>query len=127
MVKFFIEELFEQFVGLIFVEFNDFVKVFEEKFEVIVVVFVVVVGVVGGVGVVEVEEEKDFFDVIFEVVGDKKIQVIKIVCEFILLGFGEVKVVVDGVFKVVFEGVNKEIVEKVKVVFEEVGVMVIFK
>lgn len=113
MVKYINDELFEVFGEMILVEFFEFVKVFEEKFDVEVVVLVVVVVVVLVVGVV-VEEEKDEFDVIFFVVGDKKIQVIKVVCVIINLGLVEVKVFVDGVLKVVLEKVKKEDVEKVK-------------
>jgi large subunit ribosomal protein L7/L12 len=96
MAKLTTEELLEQFAGLTLVELNDFVKAFEEKFEVTAAAPVAVAGAAGGAGAAEAEEEKDSFDVILEAAGDKKIQVIKVVRELTSLGLGEAKAVVDG-------------------------------
>lgn len=103
-------------------DFNDFVKVIEEEFDVFVVVLVVVVGVVGGEVVV-----KDSFIVEFIFVGFVKVKVIKVVKDIIGFGLKDVKVFVDGVFFNVKEDVKEDEVNDIKVKFEEVGVFVIFK
>ncbi|MDR2997585.1 MAG: 50S ribosomal protein L7/L12, partial [Microbacterium sp.] len=95
MAKLTTEELLEQFAGLTLVELNDFVKAFEEKFEVTAAAPVAVAGAAGGAAA-EAEEEKSEFDVILEAAGDKKIQVIKTVRELTSLGLGEAKALVDG-------------------------------
>lgn len=105
-------------------EFNDLVKVFEDYYGVLVVVVVVVMlvgGVVGG-DVGGVVEEKIEFEVYFILIGDKKIGVIKVVCEVISFGFKEVKDFVELVLCFIKEGVFKEEVEEMKGKFEEVGV-----
>lgn len=117
-----IENIIVEIKEVIIFEFNDFVKVIEEEFGVIVVVFVVVVVVSGEVVVV-----KDLFDVELIVVGDKKVGVIKVVCEIIGEGFKEVKVIVDNVLLVIKEGVLEVEVNEIKEKFEVVGVLVIFK
>ena len=119
------EELLEQFAGLTLVELNDFVKAFEEKFEVTAAAPVAVAGA-GGAAAEEVEE-KDSFDVVLEAAGDKKIQVIKTVRELTSLGLGEAKAVVDGAPKAVLEGANKETAEKAKAALEEAGATVTLK
>jgi len=126
MAKLTTEELLEQFAGLTLVELNDFVKAFEEKFEVTAAAPVAVAGAAGA-GAAEVEEEKDSFDVILEAAGDKKIQVIKTVRELTSLGLGEAKAVVDGAPKAVLEGANKEAAEKAKAALEEAGATVTLK
>ncbi|MEZ7755707.1 50S ribosomal protein L7/L12 [Microbacterium paraoxydans] len=125
MAKLSTEELLEQFAGLTLIELNEFVKAFEEKFE--VTAAAPVAGAAGGAGEAAAEEEKDSFDVILEAAGDKKIQVIKAVRELTSLGLGEAKAVVDGAPKAVLEGANKETAEKAKAALEEAGATVTLK
>ncbi|MCX6502800.1 MAG: 50S ribosomal protein L7/L12 [Microbacterium sp.] len=126
MAKLTTEELLEQFAGLTLVELSDFVKAFEEKFDVTAAAPVAVAGGAGGAAAEEVEE-KDSFDVILEAAGDKKIQVIKTVRELTSLGLGEAKAVVDGAPKAVLEGATKEAAEKAKAALEEAGATVTLK
>ncbi|GAA1523535.1 large subunit ribosomal protein L7/L12 [Agromyces terreus] len=127
MAKLTTEELLEQFAGLTLVELSEFVKAFEEKFEVTAAAPVAVAGAAGaGAGAEEVEE-KDSFDVILEAAGDKKIQVIKTVRELTSLGLGEAKAVVDGAPKAVLEGANKETADKAKEALEAAGATVTLK
>ena len=125
MAKLTTEELLDQFAGLTLVELSEFVKAFEEKFDVTAAAPVAVAGAAGGAA--EVEEEKDSFDVVLEAAGDKKIQVIKVVRELTSLGLGEAKAVVDGAPKAVLEGANKETAEKAKAALEEAGASVTLK
>ncbi|PPL16134.1 MULTISPECIES: 50S ribosomal protein L7/L12 [Microterricola] len=125
MAKLTTDELLEQFSGLTLVELSEFVKAFEEKFE---VTAAAPVAAAGGAGAAAEEvEEKDSFDVILEAAGDKKIQVIKTVRELTSLGLGEAKAVVDGAPKAVLEGANKETAEKAKAALEEAGATVTLK
>jgi large subunit ribosomal protein L7/L12 len=126
MAKLTTEELLDQFAGLTLVELSEFVKAFEEKFEVTAAAPVAVAGA-GGAGAAEEVEEKDSFDVILEAAGDKKIQVIKVVRELTSLGLGEAKAVVDGAPKPVLEGANKETADKAKAALEEAGATVTLK
>ena len=127
MAKLSTEELLEQFAGLTLVELSEFVKAFEEKFDVTAAAPVAVAGAAGGAGAAEAEEEKDSFDVILEAAGDKKIQVIKVVRELTSLGLGEAKAVVDGAPKAVLEGANKETADKAKEALEGAGATVTVK
>ncbi len=126
MAKLTTEELLEQFAGLTLVELSEFVKAFEEKFDVTAAAPVAVAGA-GGAGAAEEVDEKDSFDVILEAAGDKKIQVIKTVRELTSLGLGEAKAVVDGAPKAVLEGVNKDAADKAKAALEEAGATVTLK
>jgi large subunit ribosomal protein L7/L12 len=126
MAKLSTEELLEQFAGLTLVELSEFVKAFEEKFDVTAAAPVAVAGAGGGAAAEEVEE-KDSFDVILEAAGDKKIQVIKVVRELTSLGLGEAKAVVDGAPKAVLEGANKEAADKAKDALEAAGATVSVK
>ena len=124
------EELLEQFKGLTLIELSEFVKAFEETFEVTAAAPVAVAAApaAGGAGAgAAEEEEKDSFDVILEGAGEKKIQVIKVVRELTSLGLGEAKAVVDGAPKAVLEGANKETAEKAKASLEEAGATVTLK
>ncbi|SJN16147.1 LSU ribosomal protein L7/L12 (P1/P2) [Microbacterium esteraromaticum] len=125
MAKLTTEELLEQFSGLTLVELSEFVKAFEEKFDVTAAAPVAAAGGAGAAA--EVEEEKDSFDVVLEAAGDKKIQVIKTVRELTSLGLGEAKAVVDGAPKAVLEGANKETAEKAKEALEAAGATVTLK
>ena len=126
MAKLTTEELLEQFAGLTLVELSEFVKAFEEKFDVTAAAPVAVAGAAGA-GAAEAEEEKDSFDVVLEAAGDKKIQVIKVVRELTSLGLGEAKAVVDGAPKAVLEGATKEAADKAKAALEEAGATVTLK
>ncbi|MCC2031181.1 50S ribosomal protein L7/L12 [Microbacterium allomyrinae] len=126
MAKLTTEELLQQFADLTLVELSEFVKAFEEKFDVTAAAPVAAAGAGGGAAAEEVEE-KDSFDVILEAAGDKKIQVIKTVRELTSLGLGEAKAVVDGAPKAVLEGANKEAAEKAKAALEEAGATVTLK
>jgi large subunit ribosomal protein L7/L12 len=128
MAKLSTEELLEQFKGLTLIELSEFVKAFEETFEVTAAAPVAVAGpaAAGGAAAEEVEEQTAF-DVVLEAAGDKKIQVIKVVRELTSLGLGEAKAVVDGAPKAVLEGANKETADKAKAALEEAGATVTLK
>ena len=126
MAKLTTDELIDAFKELSLIELSEFVKAFEEKFDVTAAAPVAVAGA-GGAGAAEEVEEKDSFDVILEAAGDKKIQVIKTVRELTSLGLGEAKAVVDGAPKAVLEGANKETAEKAKAALEEAGATVTLK
>ena len=130
MAKLSTEELLDQFKELTLIELSEFVKAFEETFDVTAAAPVAVAAAgapAGGAGDAAAEEEKDSFDVILEAAGDKKIQVIKAVRELTSLGLGEAKAVVDGAPKAVLEGANKETAEKAKAALEEAGASVTLK
>ena len=128
MAKLSTEELLDQFKELTLIELSEFVKAFEETFDVTAAapVAVAAAGPAGGAPAEEAEE-KDSFDVILEAAGDKKIQVIKVVRELTSLGLGEAKAVVDGAPKAVLEGAIKETAEKAKASLEEAGATVTLK
>ena len=127
MAKLSTEELLEQFKGLTLIELSEFVKAFEETFEVTAAAPVAVAGVAGPAAAAEEVEEKTAFDVVLEAAGEKKIQVIKVVRELTSLGLGEAKAVVDGAPKAVLEGANKETADKAKAALEEAGATVTLK
>jgi len=128
MAKLSSDDLIEAFKELTLIELSEFVKKFEEVFEVTAAA-PVAVAAAGGAGAAAAEEveEKDSFDVILEAAGDKKIQVIKEVRALTNLGLGEAKAVVDGAPGPVLEGVNKETAEKAKAQLEEAGATVTLK
>lgn len=129
MAKLSTEELLDAFKELTLIELNEFVKAFEETFEVTAAAPVAVAGAApaaGGAGEAAAEE-KDSFDVILESAGDKKIQVIKEVRALTSLGLGEAKALVDGAPKTVLEGANKETADKAKAQLEEAGATVVLK
>lgn len=127
MAKLSTEELLEAFKELTLIELSEFVKAFEETFDVTAAAPVAVAAAGGAAAAVEEVEEKDSFDVVLEAAGDKKIQVIKVVRELTSLGLGEAKAVVDGAPKAVLEGANKETAEKAKAALEEAGATVTLK
>ena len=130
MAKLSTAELIDQFKELTLIELSEFVKAFEETFEVTAAApaAVAVAPAAGGAGAeVEEVEEKDSFDVILETVGDKKIQVIKEVRALTSLGLKEAKDLVDGAPKPVLEGVNKDAVDKAKAALEGAGATVTVK
>jgi len=128
MAKLSSDELIEAFKELTLIELSEFVKKFEEVFEVTAAA-PVAVAAAGGAGAAAAEEveEKDSFDVVLEAAGDKKIQVIKEVRALTNLGLGEAKAVVDGAPATVLEGANKETAEKAKAQLEEAGATVTLK
>ncbi|WP_166984393.1 50S ribosomal protein L7/L12 [Paramicrobacterium fandaimingii] len=129
MAKLSTDELIEAFKELSLIELNEFVKVFEETFEVTAAAPVAVAGAApaaGGAAEEEAEEQTEF-DVILEGAGDKKIQVIKVVRELTSLGLGDAKGLVDGAPKAVLEGANKENADKAKAALEEAGASVTLK
>jgi len=129
MAKLTTEELIEQFKELTLIELSEFVKAFEETFDVTAAApaAAVVAAAPGAAGEAAAEEEKDEFDVVLEAAGDKKIQVIKEVRTLTSLGLKEAKELVDGAPKPVLEGANKEAAEKAKEQLEGAGATVTLK
>lgn len=125
MAKLSIEELIAAFKELSLVEVSEFVKAFEEEFDVTAAAPVAVVA--GGAGGGDAAEEKTEFDVILESAGDKKIAVIKEVRALTSLGLKEAKDLVDGAPKPILEGVAKEDAEKAKEQLEGAGATVTLK
>ena len=120
MAKYTNDELLEAFGEMTLVELSEFVKAFEEKFDVEAAAPVAAVAAAPAAGAAA-EEEKDEFDVILSAVGDKKIQVIKAVRAITNLGLAEAKALVDGAPKAVLEKAKKEDAEKAKSQLEEAG------
>ena len=128
MAKLTSDQLIEAFKELTLIELSEFVKKFEEVFEVTAAAPVAVAAAGGGAAApAEEVEEKDSFDVVLESAGDKKIQVIKEVRALTNLGLGEAKAVVDGAPATVLEGVNKEAADKAKAQLEEAGSTITLK
>ena len=128
MAKLTTEELLAAFEELTLIELSEFIKAFEEKFDVTAAAPVAVAAAGGAAGGAEAAaEEKDEFDVILESAGDKKIGVIKEVRALTSLGLKEAKDLVDGAPKPVLEGVNKEAAEKAKEQLEGAGATVTLK
>ena len=128
MAKYTNDELLEAFGEMTLVELSEFVKAFEEKFDVEAAAPVAAVAAVAAPGAAApAEEEKDEFDVILSAVGDKKIQVIKAVRAITNLGLAEAKALVDGAPKAVLEKAKKEDAEKAKSQLEEAGATVELK
>jgi large subunit ribosomal protein L7/L12 len=114
MAKLSQDELLEQFSEMTLLELSDFVKKFEEKFDVEAAAPVAIAAPGAGAGPAEAEPEQDEFDVVLTGAGDKKIQVIKVVRELTSLGLKEAKELVDNAPKAVLEKVTKEAAEKAK-------------
>ncbi|MCL6301430.1 50S ribosomal protein L7/L12 [Streptomyces kronopolitis] len=113
MAKLSQEDLLAQFEEMTLIELSEFVKLFEDKFDVEAAAPVAVAAAgVPGAPAAAAEEEKDEFDVILTGAGDKKIQVIKVVRELTSLGLKEAKDLVDGTPKPVLEKVAKDAAEK---------------
>ena len=129
MAKLTTEELIDAFKELTLIELSEFVKAFEETFDVTAAApaAAVVAAAPGAAGEAAAEEEKDEFDVILVAAGDKKIQVIKEVRALTSLGLKEAKELVDGAPKAVLEGANKEAAEKAKAQLEGAGATVTLK
>jgi len=129
MAKLSSAELLDSFKEMTLLELSEFVKLFEETFDVKAAAPVAVAAGPAGGGAAAAEEvvEQDEFDVILESAGDKKIQVIKEVRTLTSLGLKEAKDLVDGAPKTVLEKVNKETAEKAKAALEGAGAGVTVK
>jgi large subunit ribosomal protein L7/L12 len=130
MAKLSTEELLDAFKEMTLLELSDFVKQFEDTFDVTAAAPVAVAAAPAGGGgdsAAPAEEEKDEFDVILEAAGDKKIQVIKEVRTLTNLGLKEAKDLVDGAPKPLLEKVNKEAADKAKAALEGAGATVTVK
>ncbi len=128
MAKLSTTELLESFKDMTLIELSEFVKAFEETFDVKAAAPVAVAaGPPGPAAPAEQEEEKDEFDVILEGDGGKKIQVIKVVRELTGLGLKEAKDLVEAAPKAVLEKANKDNAEKAKAKLEAEGAKVSLK
>lgn len=130
MAKMSTDDLIEAFKELSLIELSEFVKKFEEVFEVTAAAPVAVAAAgapAAGGGDAAPAEEKDSYDVVLEAAGDKKIQVIKEVRALTNLGLGEAKALVDGAPSTVLEGANKETADKAKEQIEAAGGVVVLK
>ncbi|SMX97879.1 50S ribosomal protein L7/L12 [Brevibacterium antiquum] len=126
MAKLTPEELIEGFKELTLIELSDFVKKFEEVFEVEAAAPAAAVAAAPAAAE-EAAEEQTEFDVILESAGDKKVPVIKEVRGLTSLGLKEAKDLVDGAPKAVLEGVSKDAGEKAKETLEGAGATVTLK
>ncbi|MCS4535735.1 50S ribosomal protein L7/L12 [Corynebacterium sp. HS2168-gen11] len=126
MAKLTKDELIEAFKEMTLIELSEFVKEFEEVFEVTAAAPVAVAAAPGAAA--PVEEEKDEFDVVIEDAGAKKIGVIKVVREIVSgLGLKEAKELVESAPKALLEGVSKDDAEAAKAKLEEAGAKVTLK
>ena len=126
MAKLNTDELLDAFKEMTLLELSDFVKLFEETFDVTAAAPVAMAAVAGpaGGGADEAAAEQDEFDVVLEAAGENKIPVIKEVRALTSLGLKEAKDLVDGAPKMVKEGVSKDEAANIKKKFEEVGAKV---
>src|SRR5687768_2635233 len=130
MAKLSTDELLDAFKEMTLIELSEFVKQFEETFDVTAAApaaMMVAAGPGGPAAPVEAEEEKDEFDVVLEGDGGKKIQVIKVVRELTGLGLKEAKDAVEAAPKAILEKVNKETADKAKAKLEGEGAKVTLK
>ncbi len=127
MAKLSTDELLDAFKEMTLIELSEFVKQFEDVFDVKAAAPVAVAGPAGPAAAAEAPEEKDEFDVVLEAAGDKKIQVIKEVRTLTSLGLKEAKDLVDSAPKALLEKVNKETAEKAKAALEGAGATVTLK
>jgi large subunit ribosomal protein L7/L12 len=126
----FVDQIIETLSNLKVSELVELKKALEEKWGVTAAAPMMAFGpaMAGGAAAEEAAaEEKTEFDVVLSSVGDKKIQVIKVVRSVTSLGLKEAKDLVDGAPKPVKEGVPKEEAEKIKAALEEVGAQVELK
>jgi len=129
MAKLSTDDLLDAFKEMTLLELSEFVKQFEDTFDVKAAAPVAAVAAApgGAGGEAPAEEEKDEFDVILEAAGDKKIQVIKEVRSLTSLGLKEAKDLVDSAPKPLLERVNKEAADKAKAALEGAGATVTVK
>src|ERR1700751_993695 len=129
MAKMSSADLLEAFKAMTLLELSEFVKQFEDTFDVKAAGPVAAAASprAGAGGEAEQAEEQDEFDVILEAAGDKKIQVIKEVRSLTSLGLKEAKDLVDGAPKTVLEKVNKDSADKARAALEGAGATVTVK
>jgi large subunit ribosomal protein L7/L12 len=127
MAKLSTEELLDAFKEMTLIELSEFVKQFEETFDVTAAAPAAMMMAAPSAAAAEPEEEKDEFDVVLENDGGKKIQVIKVVRELTGLGLKEAKDLVEAAPKPVLEKVNKEAADKAKAKLEAEGAGVTLK
>ncbi|MCJ7857799.1 50S ribosomal protein L7/L12 [Corynebacterium kalidii] len=127
MAKFTNDELLEAFKEMTLIELSEFVKLFEDTFDVTAAAPVAAVAAPGAAAA-PAEEEKDEFDVVLEDAGAKKIGVIKVVREIVSgLGLKEAKELVEGAPKALLEAASKDDAEAAKAKLEEAGAKVSLK
>ncbi len=124
-----IADIIDEIEKLSVLELAELVKALEEKFGVSAQAMVAAPAAGAGAGAdVEAEEEEQTeFDVVLNAIGDKKIQVIKVVRSVTSLGLKEAKELVDGAPRSVKEGVSREEADQIKAELEEVGAVVEIK
>src|SRR5262245_30639752 len=127
MAKLSSADLIDAFKEMTLIELSEFVKQFEEVFEVTAAAPVAVAAAAPAAGDAPAAVEQDSFDVILEADGGKKIQVIKVVRELTGLGLKEAKDTVEAAPKAILEGVNKEKAEEAKAKLEGEGAKVSLK
>ena len=128
MAKLSTDELLDAFKEMTLLELSEFVKQFEETFEVTAAAPFAVAAAGGAAAPAEAAEEQSEFDVVLEAAGDKKIGVIKVVREIVSgLGLKEAKDLVDGAPKPILEKVNKDAADAAKAKLEEAGATVTVK
>ena len=130
MAKLSNDELLDAFKEMTLIELSEFVKLFEDTFDVKAAAPVAAVAAPadgGGGATAEAPEEKDEFDVLIESAGEKKIQVIKEVRALTSLGLKEAKDLVDSAPKPLLEKVAKEAAEEAKAKLEAAGASVTVK
>ncbi|EYT51686.1 MULTISPECIES: 50S ribosomal protein L7/L12 [Kocuria] len=127
MAKLTTAELIDAFKELSLIELSEFVKAFEETFDVTAAAPVAVAGAAAPAAAAEEAEEQTEFDVVLEAAGEKKIQVIKEVRALTSLGLKEAKDLVDSAPKAVLEGATKEAADKAKEALEGAGATVTLK
>ncbi|MGH8777030.1 MAG: 50S ribosomal protein L7/L12 [Jiangellaceae bacterium] len=130
MAKLSTEDLLDVFKEMSLIELSEFVKKFEETFEVTAAAPIAVAAAgpaAAGGGAAEEAVEQDEFDVVLEAAGEKKIQVIKEVRALTSLGLKEAKDLVDGTPNPVLEKVNREAADKAKEQLEAAGATVTVK
>ena len=127
MAKLSTDELLDAFKEMTLIELSEFVKTFEDVFDVKAAAPVAVAGPAAAGPAAEAAVEQDSFDVVLEGDGGKKIQVIKVVRELTGLGLKEAKDAVEAAPKAILEGVNKEKAEAAKAKLEAEGAKVTLK
>ncbi len=126
MAKLSNDELIDAFKEMTLIELSDFVKLFEEVFDVTAAA-PAAVAVAAAPAEAEAVEEKSEFEVVLESAGDKKIAVVKAVKNLTGLGLKEAKDLVDNAPSTIFENAKKEDAEKAKSQLEEAGATVELK
>ena len=127
MAKLSTDELLDAFKEMTLIELSEFVKTFEDVFDVKAAAPVAVAGPAGPAGPAEEAPVQDSFDVVLEADGGKKIQVIKVVRELTGLGLKEAKDAVEAAPKAILEGVAKDKADAAKAKLEAEGAKVTLK